>query len=238
MKQNSCIDVEIVRKNWQFIAQQAQVFDQWFGFCGIILVFGLVLSCLFVGLAIVIASSLIMVGPFFLTKFGAGWSILMVSALLIPGLVGLSRSLIWAYGFFNAIAVNALDAAHGRPLRRLKNRVTGFSYAILPIVYLLILFAGLSLFIIPGIVFGVRFSLARYIMIDRKESLWDSLIISWEMTRGYFWTLLLVYSVVWIVSYIPFVFLIDLFFPFSNLSTASLYAELKSRQLTQIDLSV
>ncbi|KEA64908.1 hypothetical protein ADIMK_0610 [Marinobacterium lacunae] len=49
---------------------------------------------------------------------------------------------------------------------------------------------GLMLLIIPGVYFGVRFSVADYACVLERRSPIDAMRQSWEMTPEYFWVLL------------------------------------------------
>lgn len=238
MTQQSLIDTQILQNTWNFIKQQMRLFDAWFGLCGLVLVFGLIFSCASVMAVATVISVLVIINPVILVMVGGALSVLIALSAAVLGIVLLSRVWLWGFGFFNAVAVNALDAAQGRSLRRFQNRVTGLIYFMGPVVYFLIICMGLSFFIIPGIVFAVRFSLARYAMLEQGGTIWQALMASWDMTRGYFWTLLALYSVLFVLYMIPFIFLIDLFFPVSNLCMASLYVQLQPRQLTPEIVSV
>lgn len=232
LKDKSFVDYQRLQYTWAFISQQARQFDVWFGLCGLVGIFGLLFSCFVVMTVAAAISLLAIVNPIALASFGGALSLAIDFFIGILVLILLGKFLVWGFGFFNAIAVNSLDAARGVPLRRFQNRVTGFVYFMSPIVYFLIICIGLSFFIVPGIVFAVRFSLARYVVLDKGGTLWDSLMTSWDITRGYFWTLLLMYGILFVCYMIPFMFLIDLFFPISNLCMASLYVQLQQRQLT------
>lgn len=250
MKEKTFIDTQILQNCWNFIRQQMKQFDVWFGLCGLSFLFGLLFSCTFVLVAVVAVWLLIIMSPIgllgtIILAVAAGHPILapLLALVLILGagvlgLVLLSKVMLWGLGFFNAIAVNALDQAHGKPMRKFKNRVTGLIFFMGPVLYFLIICIGTAFFVIPGIIFGIRFSLARYVMLDQGGTVWEAFMTSWDMTRGHFWTLLLLYGISLVLYMIPFVFLIDMFFPFSNLCKASLYVQLQSRKLTPELVSV
>jgi uncharacterized membrane protein len=55
----------------------------------------------------------------------------------------------------------------------------------------LIVFAGILLFVIPGIIAAVGLGFAPYAVIDRGAGVIDSLKQSWDITRGHKWQLFL-----------------------------------------------
>lgn len=237
-QQQTLIDTKILQNTWKFIQIQMKQFDVWFGLCGLVLIFGLLFSCIVVLAIAAIISVLVVVSPIILITVGGTLSVIIALCAAILGIGLFGKIWLWGFGFFNAIAVNALDAAHSRPLRRFQNRITGLMYVMGPMVYFLIICMGLSFLIIPGIVFAVRLSLARYVMLDQGTGIWSSLMTSWDMTRGNFFTLLALYAVLFVLYLIPFAFLIDLFFPVSNLCMAAVYVQLQQRQLTASIVSV
>lgn len=68
------------------------------------------------------------------------------------------------------------------------------------ILFGVILIVGLILLIIPGIIWGVKYSMSVLVAVDRGLSPKDALKKSAELTRGYFWPLLSFYAVVAIVN--------------------------------------
>jgi uncharacterized membrane protein len=53
----------------------------------------------------------------------------------------------------------------------------------------LIVVAGLILLIVPGIIFACKLVFVPYLIMDKKLSATDAIHKSWEMTRGYGWTI-------------------------------------------------
>ncbi|MBT96769.1 hypothetical protein CMI49_01580 [Candidatus Pacearchaeota archaeon] len=49
---------------------------------------------------------------------------------------------------------------------------------------------GFIFFIIPGIIVLIRLVFVKYLIIDKKMKAWDAITTSWNMTRGYSWTIL------------------------------------------------
>jgi hypothetical protein len=48
---------------------------------------------------------------------------------------------------------------------------------------------GLIMLIVPGIFFACRLAFVQYLVIDQKMDVMDALKTSWEMTRGYGWSI-------------------------------------------------
>lgn len=51
----------------------------------------------------------------------------------------------------------------------------------------IIVFFGIIMLIVPGIIFGVRLAFVQYLIIDRKMEAMEAIKTSWEMTRGHGW---------------------------------------------------
>ena len=51
----------------------------------------------------------------------------------------------------------------------------------------IIVFFGIIMFIVPGIIFGVRLAFVKYLIIDRKMEALEAIKTSWEMTSGHGW---------------------------------------------------
>lgn len=59
------------------------------------------------------------------------------------------------------------------------------------IIYGLIVFVGLLLFIVPGIIWSIKYGLYRYLIIDKDMGLFESIKKSGEITMGSKWNLFL-----------------------------------------------
>lgn len=64
-------------------------------------------------------------------------------------------------------------------------------YFIVSILYGLIVFGGLLLLVVPGIIWSVRFSFATFYVIDKKMKPVEALKASYAATKGMFWDLFL-----------------------------------------------
>jgi hypothetical protein len=69
----------------------------------------------------------------------------------------------------------------------------------------LIFMGGLLLLIIPGIYWGVRFSLFPYFIVDQETSIMDSLRKSYVTTAHYEWHMLAIFLILSLLSAIPVV---------------------------------
>jgi uncharacterized membrane protein len=66
-----------------------------------------------------------------------------------------------------------------------------FDYFWALIKYFLIVFSGLILFVVPGIIWGIKYSMYQYLFIDKKMTSKDVFKKSAEITDGYKWDLFL-----------------------------------------------
>ena len=66
-----------------------------------------------------------------------------------------------------------------------------FKYVLASIVYNLIVFVGLILLIIPGIIWGIRYQFFVYFLVDKKTGPMEALKKSSEITKGAKWNLFL-----------------------------------------------
>jgi uncharacterized membrane protein len=133
----------------------------------------------------------------------------------------------YCMGFLNVVALNSLDAAFGRPMRKFEQRDDRLSFIILFILVGLLTVFGFCLLIVPGIVLMVRTSMAYPIMLEEKCSPLEAINKSFDMTRGNFWPISISLFVFHILYWLPFVNIITIFVPFASWNFASLYAQLK-----------
>lgn len=64
-------------------------------------------------------------------------------------------------------------------------------YVVASILYGLIVFAGLLLLIVPGIIWAIKFQFFNYFLVDRNLSALESLQASGKLTTGHKWRILL-----------------------------------------------
>lgn len=65
------------------------------------------------------------------------------------------------------------------------------NYVLGSLAYGLIVLLGLVMFVIPGIIFAVRFQFYQYLIVDKDMNPIAALKESWRITRGSFWQLIL-----------------------------------------------
>jgi len=97
------------------------------------------------------------------------------------------------------------------------------------ILYFLIVLVGLILFIIPGIVFAIKFSFYKYFIVDEGLGPIEALKRSYKITRGATWNLFLFFSLTSAINLIGvFALLIGLFatIPTTTMATAFVYRKL------------
>lgn len=149
-----------------------------------------------------------------------------IATVCVASLVLLLR---YVVSYFNVLALNALDAAHGRTLRKFEHGVNRMATLGVVVSYVALISIGSVFLIIPGLVFAVRFSLAYLVMLEQGTTVWQSLILSWDLTRGYFVPVAVLLLVISLESCIPF---LNLIFPVPSFCMANLYVQLNQRKLT------
>jgi uncharacterized membrane protein len=107
-----------------------------------------------------------------------------------------------------------------------------FRYLFASILRGLIVFSGLLLFFIPGIIFSIRFSFFDYFIVDKNSKIIESLKKSWQITKGNTWNLFLFYILLGLINLLGFLALIiGLFWaiPTTILAEAFVYRKLLSQ---------
>ncbi len=100
-----------------------------------------------------------------------------------------------------------------------------FSFLALLIVYIILLYAGLFFFIVPGLLVLTIFTFALYAFVDKDLGIFESLKYSWQITRGHrlnIFLFILILFTMNILSALSFVGLL-LTLPLTNIATARLY---------------
>jgi len=80
-------------------------------------------------------------------------------------------------------------------------------YFLASLLYALIVCAGMLLFIIPGIIWSIKYRFYPYFIVEKNAGVWESLDMSGKITNGNKWTLLglsIVMTLLVLVSMIPF----------------------------------
>lgn len=107
-----------------------------------------------------------------------------------------------------------------------------FKYLGGSILYFLIVFAGLILLIVPGIVWGIKFLFYDYFIIDKKLGPIEALKKSSAITKGQKWNLFVFFLIVFAINLIgALALLIGLFVtvPITMVATAFVYRKLSSQ---------
>lgn len=103
-------------------------------------------------------------------------------------------------------------------------------YILASILYMVITGVGFILLIVPGIILAVRLGFFRFILIDEGAKVIDSIKKSFELTRGFFWQLLLLSLVFCIINILGAIIIgIGLLFtiPLTILAVVFVYEKLK-----------
>jgi len=213
----------LLRTSWNFVKAQSALFGSW---AYLSLIAGLCMGGLFF-VAAMIFLILFMFWTFLVSilPFPALLSVLFI--LLGIGALGLVlRRFI---GYLNVVAINALDAVHGRPLRRFENRIESMKTLYVCCAYFMLIALGSLFLIIPGIIFAVRFSLAYWVMLEEGMGVRQSLMRSWDLTRGCFLSVAVLLLLISLECLIPF---LNIIFPLPFFCMANLFVQLHQRKLT------
>jgi uncharacterized membrane protein len=111
-----------------------------------------------------------------------------------------------------------------------------FRYFVASILQSLIVIFGFLLFIIPGIIFSIRFGFYGYLIVDKNSKIVESLKKSWEITKGNTWNLFLFYLLLGLINVLGFLALIiGLFWsiPTTMLANAFVYRKLSEQLKVQ-----
>lgn len=73
-------------------------------------------------------------------------------------------------------------------------------YVASSIVYSIIVTIGFILLIAPGVIFMIRFQFYQYLIIEKNKGPIEALKISWRMTKGSVWNLILFWILVMLVN--------------------------------------
>jgi|GEM_PF-1328499 len=213
----------LLRSSWNFVKAQSAVLGSW-AFLSVMA--GLCMLGLFFA-EVLIFLTFFMFWKFLVLIFP--FPALLCVLFVVLGAMALVFVLRKFIGYLNVLAINALDAAHGRPLRRFENRVGNMTTLYVGCAYFMLISVGSLFLIIPGIIFAVRFSLAYWVMLEEGTGVRQSLMRSWDLTRGCFLSVAVLLLVVALESLIPF---LNIIFPVPFFCMANLYVQLHQRKLT------
>ncbi len=146
------------------------------------------------------------------------------------GLVAWVATSILSMGIINVM----LEFVDGKKpeLKDLYYKKKVFNFILASILRPLIVIAGLILFIIPGVIFAIKFQFSEYLIVDKKMDAIESLQASWEMTKGVKWNLFLFGLLLGLINLLGLLCLIVgliITVPLSMLATAYVYRKLLSQ---------
>jgi uncharacterized membrane protein len=81
-------------------------------------------------------------------------------------------------------------------------------FAVASIIYTMIIFAGILLFVVPGIIWGIRFSLYPYFIVEKKLGPIEALKASSRATTGAKWDLFLFGLLLGLINVAGFIFFV------------------------------
>ena len=108
----------------------------------------------------------------------------------IVSIIGMILGIIVSLGMIK-ISLNFCDNLKSKVSDIFSQYRLFFRFLFAHILYTLIVLAGLILFIIPGIYWGIRFQFYEYFIIDKNSRITESLKKSWVITKGSVWNLFL-----------------------------------------------
>ena len=168
-----------------------------------------------------------------------GKKFLIFSAILILAFLGalakLLLSLIFNLGLIK-ISLKFCDNEEPKFSDLISQYKLAFRYFLASILQGLIVVFGYLLFIIPGIIFSIRFGFYNYLIVDKNSKIVESLKKSWEITKGSTWNLFLFYLLLGLINVLGFLALIvGLFWsiPTTMLANAFVYRKLSEQLKVQ-----
>ncbi len=233
MESKQFVGIQMLEASWAFIKEQLRVVDSWFLIA--FLSFLAMIGCLLSGYLLIAAIGFSTLGihNIILSIPIPFWPVFMSISLFLltccSALFVIYKALKYCIGFWNVVALNSLDVALGRPMRKFEQKDDRLSFIILFILVGLLTIFGFCLLIIPGFIFMVRTSMAYPIMLEEKCSPLQAISKSFDMTRGNFWPLGISLSVFHVLFLLPLVNIINIFVPVASWNIASLYAQLKNK---------
>jgi uncharacterized membrane protein len=110
---------------------------------------------------------------------------------------------------------------------------------------MVLVIAGVALFIVPGIIIGIMLSFVTYVLVDednkfeiKSVSFWTAIKKSYFMTKGHKWRiflLVLVLAGLNILGFIAFVVGLLVTVPVSGITLGMLYEKLKNKEQEPVD---
>jgi len=151
-------------------------------------------------------------------------------ASLFPRMIEWVISIIFSLGLIK-ISLRFCDKERPRFSEIFSQYPLFFRYFFTSILYNLIVFLGIILLLIPGIIFGIRLSFYDYFIVDKNSRIIESLKRSWQITEGNTLNLFLFYLLLGLINVLGILALIfGLFWtiPTTILAEAFAYRKLLS----------
>jgi len=179
---------------------------------------------LFVGSIIIYAAAQFVLGALeqVLPEFLAVIVSLAVGTLLAVGLMSLY--------------LKAHDDLAGASIKDMWNPKPFWQYLVTSVLIAIIVILGLLLLIVPGILLALAFSMAPYLVIEKRMWTMSALKESWRLTKGSWWKLFLLGLTMAVMNFIgAFLLLIGLLVtvPISILAMVHAYRVLAGRSVAE-----
>lgn len=113
-----------------------------------------------------------------------------------------------------------------------------FKFFFSTILNTIIIFVGLLLFIIPGVIWSLKFSQYKYLIVDKKMGPVEALKESSKLTKGAKWELLGFFIITFLVNVLGIIFFVVgilITAPITMLATAHVYQQLLNQEKPQIN---
>lgn len=162
---------------------------------------------------------------------------------MVPGFVSFLISIIASvllYTGLLAVYLKAHDNVSTPKLGEMWNPAPFFKYLALSVLLLLIVGVGLILLIVPGIILGLAFSFAGFLVIDRNMGPIEALKESARLTKGHRWKLFLLALALMglmILGMIPLMLGLLVVLPLGLLASIHAYRTLSGGALTKVENS-
>jgi uncharacterized membrane protein len=152
----------------------------------------------------------------------------LISFLL--AIIGIALSAIFSLGLIK-ISLKICDGEEPKISDLFSQYPLFFRYLFASILKGLITLFGFIFLIIPGIILSIRLSFFEYLIVDKNSRITESLVRSWEITKGSTWNLFLLYFLLGLINLLGFLALIvGLFWsiPTTMIAEAFVYRKLSS----------
>ena len=130
--------------------------------------------------------------PMLVEEMDVDFEVMAAMMALVLGLVSMGYSLLVVQPVNYGFQYTCLLAARGKHFE-VRDLFEGFkSYLNVILASILmgaIIFLGILMLIVPGIILACRLAFVPFLVVDRKLTALDAITESWRMTKGYGWTI-------------------------------------------------